>query len=40
MVEMLVQELSLIGMQLGSTKTKVLTTPTLQEASYVKICGT
>ena len=40
MVEMLVQELSLIGWQLSSTKTKVLTTSTLQEASYVKKCGT
>ena len=40
MVEMLVQELSLIGLQLNGTKTKVLTTSTLQEASYVEICGT
>ena len=40
MVEMLVQELSLIGLQLNGTKTKVLTTSTLQEPSYVEICGT
>ena len=40
MVEMLVQELSLIGLQLNGTKTKVLTTSTLQETSYVEICGT
>ena len=40
MVEMLVQELSLIGLQLNGTNTKVLTTSTLQEASYVEICGT
>ena len=38
-VEMLVQELSLIGLQLNGTKGKVLTTSTLQEASYVEICG-
>ena len=40
MVEMLVQKLSLIGLQLNGTKTKVLMTSTLQEASYVEICGT
>ena len=34
------QELSLIGLQLNGTKTKVLMTSTLQEASHVEICGT
>ena len=33
LVEMLVQELSIIGLQLNGTKTKVLTTSTLQEAA-------
>ena len=33
LAEMLVQELSLIGLQLNGTKTKVLTTSTLQEAA-------
>ena len=34
------QKLSLIGLQLNGTKTKVLTTSTSQEASHVEICGT
>ena len=34
------QELSLIGLQLSGTKTKVLMTSTLQGASHVEICGT
>ena len=40
MVETLAQKLSFIGLQLNGTKTKVLTTSTLQEASHVEICGT
>ena len=40
MVETLAEELSLIGLQLNGTKTKVLTTSTSQEASHVEICGT
>ena len=40
MVETLAQALSLIGLQLNGTKTKVLTTSTSKEASHVEICGT
>ena len=40
MVETLAQELSLIGLQLNGTKTIVLATSPLQEASHVEICGT
>ena len=40
MVETLAHEFSLNGLHLNGTKTKVLTTSTLQEVSHVEIRGT